>query len=361
MAFTIKSYLQVLADIQNWIIANQDKISDFNEGGALSSELEAFSQEMEEAFLLAKSGFSEFLIDLPFYAFNFARQTGLAATGEVVFSRSSVAVSQISIPVGTVVGTEEGVLFTTTEAGTISIGNTDSNSVIIQAQEVGVEGNVKSATVTTIVTPVVGVETVTNANACTGGQDGESDSEFLKRFRNYILGLGKSNSYGLRTAAQNVEGVRSASVDEHNPPDVQGNNVTLYVEDGSGTASAALISDVEDVIEGDGTTSNPGYRAAGIKVKVDSPTAVTQDVTASVQLDGSVSEATVEYNLNAAITTYINGLLLGEDVVYNTLVRVIMSIQGVRDVTLTTPSANVTVNSTQIARVGTITLSFVVV
>ena len=147
-----------------------------------------------------------------------------------------------------------------------------------------------------IVTPVNGVETVDNSSSTTGGLDVETDEEFTKRFKEYVEGLGQSNEYGLITGAKSVTGVRSVSTIEHFPPS-SSYNVSVYIDDGAGNASAALIASVLSELKGNGTVSNPGYKAAGINIQVLAPTKVTQDVTVVVTDDGALSEATMKYNI----------------------------------------------------------------
>ncbi|KKL04389.1 hypothetical protein LCGC14_2616540, partial [marine sediment metagenome] len=109
---------------------------------------------------------------------------------------------------------------------------------------------------------------------------------------------------------------------------------------------------------GNGTVSNPGYKAAGINIQVLAPTKVTQDVTVVVTDDGALSEATMKYNIEQAISNYINNLWLGGDIIRNSLIKVIMAVDGVDDISLTTPATNITINFNQIARTGTITVTF---
>jgi uncharacterized phage protein gp47/JayE len=185
----------------------------------------------------------------------------------------------------------------------------------------------------------------------------ESDEDFVSRFQAFILGLGRGNIYGLITAALSVTGIRSASVVEHFPP-VSGYNVSVYVDDGAGNAPPALLAAVLSVIVGDGTAANPGYKPAGINVEVVAPTKVTIDVTLNIVDDGSVDRDSITVNVTNALNAYINGLKLGEDVIYYQLVESIMNVVGVYDIALSAPTANISIGPTQVARVGTITITY---
>ncbi len=355
--FVPKTFRAIFADMKAWIIATQDKITDFNEGAALTSFIEAVANEVEQVYLRAKIGFIKYLPDLPFYAFNFTRHAGVKSSGNVVFSRNVVTTSPVTIPIGTLVSTPSGLIYVTTAEGTILASQADSGSVPVEAQEIGGVYNVVANSITLIATPVVGVDSVNNASATSGGLNAESDEDFVSRFQAFILGLGRGNIYGLITAALSVTGIRSASVVEHFPP-VSGYNVSVYVDDGAGNAPPALLAAVLSVIVGDGTAANPGYKPAGINVEVVAPTKVTIDVTLNIVDDGSVDRDSITVNVTNALNAYINGLKLGEDVIYYQLVESIMNVVGVYDIALSAPTANISIGPTQVARVGTITITY---
>jgi len=356
MGFSLKLFSAVLEDMISWMTATQSKITDFNEGAVCRSMFEAIGLEIEQLYIRTRIGIEDSLKEIPFYAFDFTRKAGQKASGNVIFSRTGSS-GEIIISIGTLVATADGTQFETTSVGTIADAQQDSNSVTITAVEEGTEANVPANTVIVIVTPVSGVETVDNAAATSGGLGIETDEEFVKRFKEFIEGLGQSSESGLITGSKLITGVRSASTKEHFPPS-SGINVTVYIDDGAGNASQALIDAVNDKLIGDGTESNPGYKAAGIKIEVLAPSKVTQNVTVEITDDGKLSESTMKYNVELAITGYINNLLLGEDIIKNELRKVIMKVEGVYDISLTVPANNVTINDNQIARVGTMAVTF---
>jgi len=356
MAFSLKLFAAILEDMVNWMIATQSKITDFNEGAVTRSFLEAVGYEIEQLYIRTRVGFDKSLPSIPFYAFNFIRKAGQKSSGTVVFSRSGTT-GEITIPIGNLVATTDGTQFETTTTGIISNGNQDSNSVSITATKEGSESNVPANTIIVIITPVNGVEAVDNSAGTTGGSNEETDEEFIKRFREFIEGLGQSNESGLITGAKLVTGIRSVSTIEHFPPS-SGYNVSVYIDDGAGNAPQNLIDAALLKLKGDGTVDCPGYKAAGVNIQVLGPTKVVQDVTVTVTDDGRLSEATMKYNIEQAIESYINNLILGDDIIQNMLIKAIMAVDGVADITLTTPANNITINYNQIARTGEITISF---
>ncbi len=350
MAFSIKKFSSIVSDMIAWLIAHQSKLTDFNEGSVIRSLVEAIALEIEQLYIKTRVGYGRELKQVPFYAFQFVRQSGTKASGEIVFTRTGTS-GTLTIPVGSLVATTDGTQYTTTEIGTISPGNTASNSVSITAVKEGREGNVPAATIVTIITPLSGIDSVTNAAGTTGGLDEETDTELLKRFQEYIEGLGLSNVSGLIAGAKSVEGVRSASVVEHFPP-VANVNVTVYIDDGAGNASSDLIDDVEFVLIGDGTAANPGYKAAGVNVAVVAPSKVTITVAIELADDGSIDHSTIEFLVKETIQDYINNLWIGEDVIINRIIDFVMEISGITDLILTTPASNTSIGGNQIARIA---------
>mgnify|MGYP000386240974 CR=1 FL=1 len=355
MSFEIKTYNAIMQDMQAWIIANQNKVTDFNEGGVLTSMLEAFARQLEQLYIRTKVNFEKYFLEMPYAVFGIQRKGGLKASGTVVFSRNSPSSNSVTIPSGTRIATSSGIMFVTTQEGQIPANQTVSNQVSIQAEVVGKDSNVPSGAISVIVYPISGVDAVTNYNPIVGGQDDETDDEFLKRFREYLLGLGRVSKHGLITAAKSVNGVRSATVVEHFPPLNGVYHCTLYIDDGSGDAPAWLISEVQRKVEGDGTVENPGYRCPGVMIRFIAPVKVVVDVSVTVTVvPGSVDKEQLKYLVKQVITEYINGLSIGEDVVLNRIVRVVMGQQGVYDIIVTAPTGNILISDSQIARAGNI-------
>jgi len=67
----IKTFDQIYNDMKNYIIANQDKLTDFNDGGVLVSQVEATARQMAMLYVDCRVGFSSFLRPLPYSVFGF--------------------------------------------------------------------------------------------------------------------------------------------------------------------------------------------------------------------------------------------------------------------------------------------------
>lgn len=355
MAYTVKSFDQIMSDMVAWIVANSPSITDFTPGSVIRSFCEGASLSMEEIYVSTYLGFRRNLNNIQDTVFDFPRKDGTKATVNVVFSRD-LAGALIIIPAGTRVATASGLRYTVDVETSIDLGDTDSPSVSVTAEEVGSKYNTSSGTITVIEDTIVGVDSVTNALAATGGIDTESDIAYKNRFQAYVEGLGRTNVSGLRAGALSVPGITSASIVELFPP-IAGVNVDLYVDDGTAAGiTSEIISTVQTVINGDGTNDNPGYRAAGINVEVKQPGIVSQTVTATLSIIGGVDTDQLQADVVDELTGYVNTLGVGSNIIYNELVAAVMSVFGVSDVDISVPSANVTIAATQVGRLGAVTL-----
>lgn len=124
---------------------------------------------------------------------------------------------------------------------------------------------------------------------------------------------------------------------------------------GTYTYYTGLVSEVQKVIDGDTTdrATYPGYRAGGINAKVKPPQNVAQTLLANITVKDGYNQVTTIVLVKAAISTYINGLSVGDDVIRNELIERIMAVPGVFDLNMTTPAQNVTVGDYQLARIST--------
>ena len=98
-------------------------------------------------------------------------------------------------------------------------------------------------------------------------------------------------------------------------------------------------------------TNYPGYRAAGVLVRVLSPSIVQQVVTANITVLSGFNQTTVAASVSAAINGYINGLGIGEDVILNELREKAMAVSGMYDCEFTAPTENQVISESQLARI----------
>lgn len=128
-----------------------------------------------------------------------------------------------------------------------------------------------------------------------------------------------------------------------------------------GTHFINLIAEAQKVIDGDaGDRANyPGYRAAGVLVRVLAPEIRQQVVQVNITVLSGYSQTDVADKVRTAISAYINGLGISDDVILNELRERAMAVPGMYDVAFSLPAANVIILDSEMARItnGNITIS----
>ncbi len=351
----MKRYSQIYSEMRDYVVAHQDKITDFNAGSVISSILEALAREIAALYLKTMANVDVYARSLAYSQFNFEKKGGLAASGSVVFSRNAASSSEVAIPAETRVATGSGIEFTTSAEVKILAGARDSASVVVACADVGALGNIRANMVDTIVGTLLGVDTVNNAAAFGGGVDVESEEDYHNRFREYILGLGRSSVPGIRATALAVNGIRSVSVVEHFPP-ADGFNFTLYAEDGSGYLPNTLKGLIQTALDGD--DSEPGARACGITCRTLAPTVLAVNPSIVIRINWSIPSGLIEDGIRTKLTKYINSLKIGDIYDKTVVFNMLMNQSGVLEIISMTPDTT-TPTGSQIIRLGTLTLESV--
>jgi uncharacterized phage protein gp47/JayE len=451
--FVPRQFDDILERMINRVVARTD-LNDINDGSSLKQVLAAAAREDDDQYyqminLLDLFDIAKVIgVDLDERAKEFnpsliSRTAAQKATGEVQFSRTGT-VGTVTIAIGTEVevpasGAAAPITFITTEEGTISGGSSVSNLVDVTAAKAGVEGNASVGTVTGFVSKPSGVDFVTNPASFTNGLDLESDDAFRQRLLNQLKGLARAHVAGIETAALTAVDAGSGKrvvfaqvVEDY----VNLGNVTVYIDDGAGTAESSvvvapwadilnpavggetvlfvpnkpidtsgafnirvnavlqsdgvhysynpasgqinllplgwpdglspgdivtgqwtyfdgLIAECQKIIDGDPNdrSNYPGYRAAGVLIRVLAPTISQQVVTANITVLQGYDQESVAAEVITAVSSYINALGIGEDVILNELRERSMAVVGVFDIEFTSPTENVVILENYLARV----------
>ena len=262
------------------------------------------------------------------------------ATGTVVFSRSTPATSDIIIPAGTRVATSDGsVIFQTTDAVILQTGQTQVEAPI-EAVEPGSHGNVAANTITKIVDPISGIESVNNPNPTEGGRNAETDEEFRYRIKTTIQSLGKATLDAIKAAVMRVEGVKAVKIEENdtmNDYTAEGGlppkSFRVFVWGGDDQAIAQAIFDAKPAgIRPYGSVSAIAYDIDGNPhiIYFERPTEIPIYVDVTVVTSSNVTEQQIK----DVVKDYFDSLGVGDDVVYSKLLAKIVEIEGVEDAIL---------------------------
>jgi uncharacterized phage protein gp47/JayE len=256
----------------------------------------------------------------------------------------------------------------------VLLSGTTSIEAQVVAETAGSAGNVGAGSIVLFTSALLGAETVTNATATSGGSDQETADAQQVRFSEYIVSLARSPINGLEAGAKTAtlvdattglitEKVAMAKVVE---PYLTGASpvgmVTLYIDNGSGGASSALVDRTQQVIDGYTNTNGVavmGYRAAGIVVQVVAVTLFTQNIAAAVTLTDSADQATVDTDLLNAIAGVFKNIEISAGLDWPRLLSSMMVVTGVSTIALTVPAASVAGQIGKRLRPGTITLTYV--
>lgn len=354
----VQTYNDIYDSAKALMIANQTKITDFNQGSIISTIFETFARLLENGYIDVRNGYSQNLKSIAYSIFGFQKKEGQKAVANVIFSRGVTQNTQTVIPVDTRIS-NGSLIFITTATGTIEANQLKSNSIPVIAENIGLEYNVSANTLTTIETVLpTDVVSVTNPLKASGGIDNETELEMLSRFKTFINGLQGTSKYGFKSSILALPGVRSISIDEHYPPENHIYNATVYIDDGTGGLSTELKEQIESIINGDDTSINPGKRASGVNIRVLAATPVTINVEVTCKIYRT-EHAQAELEITDAIQQEINSLSINENFVLTSLILKLRQISYVKDVVITTPSGNVDIDINQIARFGTATINLV--
>ncbi|ADB58527.1 baseplate J/gp47 family protein [Archaeoglobus profundus] len=347
--FIPKPYSVILEELKQLAKQEFGEDIDLSENSRLLRFLEIVAKREDELWQLAEDAYYAGFIDfatgssLDFLAalVGYKRIEARKATGTVTFSRSTPTTSDIIIPAGTRVATsDESVIFKTTEAVVLKAGDTSVDAPI-EAVEPGSAGNVATNTITKIIDPISGIESVTNPEPTSGGRDAETDEEFRYRIKATIQSLGRATLDAIVARVKSVEGVKSVKIEENdtmNDYTAEGGlppkSFRVFVWGGDDQAVAQAIFDAKPAgIQPYGSVSAIAYDIDGNPhtVYFERPTEVPIYIDVQVTTDGT--DAT-EQEIKDAIKAYFDTLELGDDVIYNKVVAAVMRVPGVADATV---------------------------
>ena len=268
------------------------------------------------------------------------------AAGVLRFSAPSAAVTDYEIDAGSVAMTSGGVRFETTEDAAIAVGS-QWVDVPAQAVEAGAGGNVIAGTVTLLSAMPVGVVQCTNPTAFSGGCDAESDEALRGRvLASYQRLPNGANAAYYEQEAMRYPGVAAAKAVGR----ARGiGTVNVVIATHAGVPDAALLAAVE--------TDLQKKREIAVDVKVLAPTVETVAVTAALKAAPGYTFAEVKAGAQSALEALFTGELLGKSVTTARLLTLLCGVEGVENVHLTAPAADVAVGSTELPMLGTVTIS----
>jgi uncharacterized phage protein gp47/JayE len=247
--------------------------------------------------------------------FSLTRLPGGVAAGTATFSRYTTGIAAV-IPVGCQVGTQMALqqFVVVAQASNPAWNGTNgyivpatlaSVDVPIAAPMPGAGSNVQSGAISVLMSPIPGIDQVSNAQPISGGTDPESDAALRARFALYI----NSRSLGTRGAvlaavASAQPGLRYAVLENQTFSGAPlSGHFCVIVDEESGEASSALLAIVQAAVE--------SVRPIGSTYAVSGPAGIPVSVALAIQTSNPSTHLSVAQGVQAAIIAWISQLPFG--------------------------------------------------
>lgn len=262
------------------------------------------------------------------------------AIGEVTFTGQPNTI----IPVGYLLTTPSNVRFTVTQRGIIPAVGTIT--LPVQAQDAGLEGNVAAGLINEAVNPMSGISRIGNANPTQNGRERETTEEFRDRYEQSTSLPGGSNADAIRSEILKVESVGAAVVFENDTDEEDDNGLPPHsieaIVYGGTNADVALAihsrksagiqsygRESYNVTDASGNLrkicfSRPESKSVYIKITDLVADGISDDIKTQIK------DAIIRYIGGSDSTgAAVQGLTIGEDVLYNRIPAVINAVSGV--------------------------------
>lgn len=376
--FSIKNFNSITAQLILYVSGHTTSLTDFNVGSKVRTILEAFSEELEYFYLEIFRGIMEGIDTGVYNSFDFPALAAISASGVVVFSLRQTGTtnvitptSNIVISAGTLVQVPSVTVSSTTTttsgnsyrtlADVVWLAGQPTQSVSVVCTQSGAIGNTGYNTIASIISPLPTVANatyiVTNAASLINGSDQETDASRKKRFANYLQSLGRGTIDAIKYAALQtvlydssgniIEQVQKAVVVE--PYRIDGSkpsaHVSIYIYNGTGNTSKALINQTQSVIDGYYDKNGnriAGYKAAGIIAKVLSVQESLQNIVINVVMAPGYSlTSSIIATITNSVSTYINSLNPGDNLILNQIIEIVINNPGIYNCYIVSPVGDV--------------------
>lgn len=289
-------------------------LTDYNAGSQIRTLGESIGSVVEMESIAAQALAIQALAYSALSVFGITAGTASFATGTITFSAASPTTQAVSINAGTIVQTSGGIQFITTADVIFPAGATSLN-VPIAAMVAGATGNVPANSITLLITGLAYPLSVTNGSPTTGGANAETPGAALSRLAAAIAAIGLCSPVAVANSAIGVtvsgETVRFSTCYE--PWLAAGSGAgsgtagfTLYIDNGTGTASSGLCNAVQTTLNGNQASGLLGYRPAGVP----ETTQAVSPIYANVTVSGSMS-ALATSSISGALATAVSGYFGG--------------------------------------------------
>lgn len=248
--------------------------------------------------------------------FSLTRLPAMFATGTVTFSRLAPTIPAL-IPPGTLVRTTDAAmtfavttdqtnpLWSAAQAGYALPAGTVSIDLPVVAQVAGASGNVQANMVSMLASAVPGVDVVINTMPFVNGMEPESDAALRARFQGFLGSLSRATrsavGYAIISIQQGLIYTITENIDGSGA--VRMGSFVVIVDDGSGSPSPVLLSDVYAAID--------AVRPLGSTFFVRAPDIIHMTLSMTVSLATDADRNAVVAQIVSAVTDYVDSLPIG--------------------------------------------------
>jgi len=253
------------------------------------------------------------------------RKIGLPSVGEVTFT----GLDDSTIYENSIVQTVEGLKYKVVSQGKIKDGKC---SLDIKAIEIGAKYNVPSNVIVQIPIKINGITSVNNVTSTTSGTDTETSEELLDRIISKEREESSSgNVYDYEKWAMEISGVEYVKVKSL----WQGNGSVKVIVAGDNGAQLdnTIVQNVKEYIDPE-DAQGIGKSPIGATVTVVSVTPLKIDVNIiGLIIEDNFTINDVKNNIQESLQSYLQKILVGGVVKFNTVEAIIVMTVGVNDIT----------------------------
>ncbi len=349
----MKNREEIVEDIIKETTTNIPQITSYKTGGVfrlfvevVASFLESIYTEMEELLpnRFVQTATSKWL-DLKAEELSLYRYEASKTQGYVSFYREDSEKS-VTIPKGKILASKQGLRFVVVEECVIPSGE-NSLSVLIEAEEVGTLYNVYSSDqITEFITPISGIDSVTNSNAwiVEVGKDEESDESLRLRCSSLWAGISGSNKEAYVNWAKSIEDIGDVQV-VATPRGVGTVDVYCLGVDNA-YPSEEMILKVQEYIDERKPISTSVMVFSALRTDID------LDLSVVTLPEYNVTEEQVQ----EIVEEFFKDMKMADDFESSALISYIFELEGIKSVTINTPQRT-TISDGCVASLSNLTMN----